>query len=82
MPIYEFICEDCQKTFEVLCSLKTDLSTIVCEHCSGRKVAKKVSRFATGGGTKSLDLGGGGHDHGGGSSCGSCSTHSCGTCGH
>lgn len=82
MPIYEFFCEDCQKSFEVLCSLKTDLSTITCEMCAGKRVAKKVSAFARIGGGKSLDLGGGGHDHSSGGSCGSCSSHSCGTCGH
>jgi len=83
MPIYEFFCEECKKDFDVLCSLKTDLSTVSCELCSGKKVHKKVSAFARGGSSKSMDLGGG-HDHSSGSSCGSCSTHSCGSgsCGH
>jgi len=84
MPIYEFICGDCQKTFDLLLSMKADLSTVTCQHCSGRNVSKKVSSFATGGAAKSFDLGSGdpgGHAHGGGG-CGSCSSHSCGSCGH
>ncbi|HOT28598.1 MAG TPA: zinc ribbon domain-containing protein [Candidatus Ozemobacteraceae bacterium] len=80
MPIYEFYCSDCNKAFDVLCSMKTDLSTIACDTCHGKNVSKKVSSFATSGGTKTLDLGSGGG--GGGHSCGSCSSHSCGSCGH
>ncbi len=80
MPIYEFYCSDCKKAFDVLCSMKTDLSTITCDTCHGKNVRKKVSSFATSGDTKTLDLGGG--DSGGGHSCGSCSSPSCGSCGH
>ncbi|HEY9068742.1 MAG TPA: zinc ribbon domain-containing protein [Candidatus Ozemobacteraceae bacterium] len=83
MPIYEFFCSDCNRAFDVLCSMKTDLGSIVCEICHGKNVSKKVSSFATAGSTKSFDLGGGDdHAHGGGHSCGSCSSHSCGSCGH
>lgn len=81
MPIYEFYCSDCNKAFDVLCSMKSDLSSITCDTCQGKNVSKKVSSFATSGGTKTLDLGGG-SEQGGGHSCGSCSTHSCGSCGH
>ncbi len=84
MPIYEFHCRDCNKDFELLCSLKADLTKITCELCHGTSVSKKMSNFATSSGSsKSFDLGSGDSGHGhGGSSCGSCSTHNCGSCGH
>ncbi|MBI3039254.1 zinc ribbon domain-containing protein [bacterium] len=46
MPIYEFFCDDCQKKFDVLCSMSADLSAISCEYCDGKHVMKKVSGFA------------------------------------
>jgi putative FmdB family regulatory protein len=84
MPIYEFVCTACQKTFDQLCSMKTDLSTIACPFCAALKVTKKMSTFATGNsGGSSFDLGdSGGHSHSSGGGCGSCSSHSCGTCSH
>ncbi|MFZ2956346.1 MAG: zinc ribbon domain-containing protein [Candidatus Ozemobacteraceae bacterium] len=86
MPIYEFVCADCQKSFDLLLSMRADLSAVTCMHCSGTHVSKKVSNFATSGSTKTFDMsepsgGGDSHSHSGGG-CGSCSTHSCGTCSH
>lgn len=79
MPIYEFECNECHKTFEKLCSMKEDLSQVPCEYCHAKNVKKKMSSFATGNQRTSLDLGGGSsheHSHSGGCSCGSCSSHS------
>ncbi|MBF0547169.1 MAG: zinc ribbon domain-containing protein [Candidatus Riflebacteria bacterium] len=81
MPIYEFSCGNCKKDFELLLSIRTDLSTVVCPTCNGGKVNKKVSNFARGGGSSndSTDFSDHSSSHSG---CGSCATHSCGSCGH
>ena len=75
MPIYEFICSNCNKSFDKLCSLKDDLSKIRCEFCESQNIKKKMSAFATSGNRDE-------HDHQGGSSCSSCSSGSCSSCGH
>ncbi len=88
MPIYEFECNECHKTFEKLCSMKEDLSQVSCEFCHVKNVKKKMSSFATGNQRTSFNLGGGGdshehshsHSHSDGCSCGSCSTHDCSCC--
>ncbi len=89
MPIYEFECNECHKTFEKLCSMKEDLSQVPCEYCKAKNVKKKMSSFATGNaGRNSLNINGGGcdcghehsHSHGGGCSCGSCGSHHCSDC--
>lgn len=50
MPIYEYLCEDCNEKFEVLVrsSTKPDL---VCPVCGSRKVVKVISLFGVSGGT-------------------------------
>ncbi|PKN96726.1 MAG: zinc ribbon domain-containing protein [Chloroflexi bacterium HGW-Chloroflexi-5] len=75
MPIYEFICNDCKKCFDKLCSLKDDLRQVKCEFCSSSDIRKKMSAFAT---TRDENE----HDSHAGSSCSSCSSGSCSTCGH
>lgn len=76
MPIYEFECCDCHKTFDKLCSIKEDLTRITCAHCNGNNIRKKVSAFSTSGNRTSHELGGSG------SSCSSCSSGSCSSCNH
>lgn len=87
MPIYEFECNECHKSFEKLCSMKDDLSQVECLYCKVKNVKKKMSSFATGASRNSLNLGGHDdhcgheHSHSGSCSCGSCSSHHCSTCG-
>jgi len=40
MPIYEYQCQDCRRTFEKL-SFKGDKQTVICPTC-GSKEAKKL----------------------------------------
>ncbi|HAE38097.1 MAG TPA: zinc ribbon domain-containing protein [Candidatus Riflebacteria bacterium] len=75
MPIYEFFCNNCSKTFDKLCSLKDDLSKLRCEYCESQNIKKKMSSFATSGNRDE-------HDHQSSSSCSSCSSGSCSSCGH
>lgn len=43
MPIYEYICNDCGKEFEVMQKF-SDQPIKACVHCSGKKVEKLISR--------------------------------------
>lgn len=44
MPVYEFICLDCKKQFEVLKQVqKYDPKKIECPRCHGRKVERHWS---------------------------------------
>ena len=42
MPIYEYQCEDCRKTFETFQKIDDD-AIPVCEFCQGNKVKKLLS---------------------------------------
>lgn len=76
MPIYEFHCEHCDKTFEFLTFRRDEIPR--CPTCHGERVAKKMSACCfTGknaaGETVSRAAGT--------SSCSSCSASSCAGCG-
>ncbi len=43
MPIYEYICNDCGKTFEVIQKF-SDKPVKKCSHCSGNRVEKVISQ--------------------------------------
>lgn len=45
MPIYEYQCGSCQKTFEVWQKV-SDPSPGKCEHCGSKKVSKILSQSA------------------------------------
>ena len=36
MPLYEYMCDDCSKPTEVLCSHKDLPAVMVCEHCQSK----------------------------------------------
>jgi putative FmdB family regulatory protein len=39
MPVYEFTCRDCQKTFEIVRSM-SESAKITCAHCGSSKVER------------------------------------------
>ena len=47
MPLYEYMCVTCGNSFEQLVFSTTKLEEIVCTHCAGGRVNRKVSSFAT-----------------------------------
>jgi len=71
MPIYEFICENCQNRFELLTKIN-DQNKITCPQCQSDRVKKLVSSFGIGGESSRLK--------GSSGSCSSCSSSSCSTC--
>jgi putative FmdB family regulatory protein len=46
MPIYEFQCEKCRKTSNVLTTRVSEKVDVVCKHCGSPKMRRLMSRFA------------------------------------
>ncbi len=46
MPIYEYRCEKCRRTTNVLTTRISEKVTAVCAHCGGKKMSRLMSRFA------------------------------------
>jgi len=72
MPIYEYVCEECNERFEkIVINRQQEIS---CPKCASKKATIQLSVFATaGGGTSSPS---GGFSGGGGGCCGGgCSCH-------
>lgn len=80
MPLYEFICRNCQEKFEKLCSAACEISSITCPKCGQQKAEKRFSMFAT----NSKSGSGSGNFRSSapasGSGCSSCSSHNCSSC--
>jgi len=47
MPIYEFRCKNCDRTFEELVFSKEDEEKVKCPYCGSEDVEKEVSVFAS-----------------------------------
>ena len=71
MPIYEYVCSDCEQKFELLKPMSQAEEGATCPKCGG-KSKRVLSRFSS--------CSDGSLDFGGGSACSSCSTDSCSTC--
>jgi putative FmdB family regulatory protein len=74
MPIYEFTCGKCSKSFEQLVRTMSGEVKAECPHCGSAKAEKKLSVMAVVG---TEGKGQGGHSHpagggGGGGGCGRC----------
>jgi putative FmdB family regulatory protein len=72
MPIYEYVCDDCQTLFEKIVINKQQ--EIACPKCASKKATIQLSVFATSGnGSSSAPSGG---SSGGGGCCGGgCGCH-------
>ncbi|HPB58430.1 MAG TPA: zinc ribbon domain-containing protein [Candidatus Saccharicenans sp.] len=73
MPLYEYICLQCQHRFEVL--VKMNQTEIVCPRCQSHQVKKLISSFGIGGPGRQSKGGPSGSN-----SCSNCSSSSCSTC--
>lgn len=70
MPIYEYVCRECEKEFEEL--LKNRDEKVSCPSCGRGNVARRISIFGFKSGSTFVGSSSGG--------CGSCSGGSCGSC--
>ncbi len=48
MPIYEFICQECEKNFEYFVLSQRDLKDVRCPVCGSPKTRKVLSSFHSG----------------------------------
>jgi putative FmdB family regulatory protein len=76
MPIYEYVCSDCQTKFEVMRPMSQLSKPVACEHCHSKKTRRAMSLFSASSGGKPVT---GTASSGGG--CGGCSGGSCSGCG-
>jgi putative FmdB family regulatory protein len=76
MPIYEFVCKECDTQFEEMRLSSSAFTDISCPKCGTAKVEKTLSTFAPavsgGGGSSSLPC------EGGSAGSGPCSSGMCG----
>jgi putative FmdB family regulatory protein len=77
MPLYEYVCSECDNKFEVLRPLDQAENEACCPKCqkSARRVMSTVSVFTTSPGGVPKTVPGST-----GSSCASCSSGNCSTC--
>lgn len=45
MPVYDYICHDCHKTFEQVLTLQEHEKTATCPHCGSKNVEQEVAAF-------------------------------------
>lgn len=76
MPIYEFECMKCGTHFEELIRSTDEEKKIVCPECGMKKIRREFSTFGFKCGTKLVSS-----VSKAGSSCHSCTTKTCDTCG-
>ncbi|MGD8406195.1 MAG: zinc ribbon domain-containing protein [Anaerolineales bacterium] len=72
MPIYEYICLDCKKEYEILRSYNESDQPLACDECGGENVKRKLSVFFAQSGGSTISGAGG---------CNSCAGGNCGSCG-
>lgn len=72
MPIYEFVCDHCGKSFEELFRRHDEEKVVTCPACGTVEVSRKLSVFGFGGDVQTLPMASGG--------CSTCSGGSCSSC--
>ncbi|MFN2304841.1 MAG: FmdB family zinc ribbon protein [Anaerolineales bacterium] len=72
MPLYEYTCQDCQATFEMIRSIKNADAYLECFHCQSKNVKRRISLFNASSGGRSIN---------GSSGCSGCTSNSCSACG-
>jgi len=73
MPIYEYVCKDCGKRFEMLRSIKEADSPIACKSCQGYQTQRALSVFFAQSGSQIIA----GNNNGG---CAGCTSGACSSC--
>jgi len=72
MPLYEYVCTDCDHIFDALRAMQDADAPIECTQCHSDRTQRRISLFATHIEGRLLA--------GNGASCSTCRTHTCSTC--
>jgi len=78
MPLYEYVCEECQYKFDLLRGFACADDPAICPRCerpSGRRLLSRFAAVSKGGDGSSTSIAGSG-------SCASCGASSCAGCKH
>ncbi|MEW5944775.1 MAG: zinc ribbon domain-containing protein [bacterium] len=82
MPYYDYVCGECGSAFEIQCGINDDRSGVRCAECGSGKVERNFGTIYLPKKGKARAGGGGfGSPPGGGSSCSTCTSGTCSTCG-
>jgi putative FmdB family regulatory protein len=74
MPLYEYLCADCEARFDALRAMADADAPIACPHCGCERTSRAISVFSA--------IGDRGVIAGPAASCGTCTpSSSCATCG-
>lgn len=57
MPLYEYRCETCAHSFEILQGLGGSAEGLACPSCGSDRLQKQFSTFASAGGDSAMDAG-------------------------
>jgi putative FmdB family regulatory protein len=79
MPLYEYRCAGCDKTFEMLRPMSKADAQAICAYCGSADTSRAISLFAA---FSKGDNGAARRVSGTGSGCASCAATSCAGCGH
>ena len=57
MPVYEYVCEDCNAQFQKRVPSFKDADTVACQSCSSSNIQRMISRVAfVGGGSRDIPV--------------------------
>jgi len=45
MPVYDYICHDCNKSFEQILTLQEHEKTVTCPYCGSKHVEQEAAAF-------------------------------------
>ncbi len=45
MPVYDYVCNDCHKNFELALTLREHDQSIKCPHCGSKNVEQEAAAF-------------------------------------
>jgi len=48
MPIYSYICKDCDEKFDLLIGVTSEKTKLKCKKCNSRRIVRVLSPFSVG----------------------------------
>jgi len=45
MPVYDYLCQDCHKEFELVLTFSEHDKDVVCPHCGSKNVEQEATAF-------------------------------------